>query len=292
MRRVISLLLAASALVPMHVARAGTLYRCEASGVVTYSGNRIGGASCRSMGNYHTDGQPMPKVAMPAATAQVAKIDTLPSGAPTINVPDAATRQAASARVGRRVSGQVYSYIRNGVRYVTSTPPRGYGGQGVQTIRYSFIERCFACDAAPSVNFGTLRLNRAAYSNEIAQASHAYGVDEAIVRAIIHAESAFNPRALSRVGAQGLMQLMPATARRFGVANAFDAGQNIQGGVQYLAWLLKRYDGDLSRVAAGYNAGEGAVDKYGGVPPYSETRLYVQRVRTLADRYRSGLAVN
>ena len=292
MRRVITLLLAAAAFVPMHSARAGTLYRCEANGVVTYTGSRIGGASCHAMGNYRTSARSMPKVAMPAAMAEVAKVDRLPSGAPTINVPDAQTRQAASARVGRRVSGQVYSYIRNGIRYVTSIPPRGSGGAHVQTIRYSFIERCFACDAAPSVDFGTLRLNRAAYSDEIARASRTYGVDESIVRAIIHAESAFNPRALSRVGAQGLMQLMPATARRFGVANAFDAAQNIQGGVQYLAWLLKRYNGDLSRVAAGYNAGEGAVDRYGGVPPYSETRLYVQRVRTLADRYRNNVAAN
>jgi len=86
------------------------------------------------------------------------------------------------------------------------------------------------------------------------------------------------------------MQLMPATARRFGVGNAFDAGQNISGGVQYLAWLLKRFNGDLTLAAAGYNAGEGAVDKYRGVPPYSETRRYVERVGVLADRYRGALA--
>ena len=109
-------------------------------------------------------------------------------------------------------------------------------------------------------------------------------------RAIIHAESSFNPRAVSRVGAQGLMQLMPATAERFGVSDAFDAGQNIRGGVQYLAWLLKRFDGNLTLAAAGYNAGEGAVDKYDGVPPYKETQRYVQRVGLLADRYRGNLA--
>ena len=82
---------------------------------------------------------------------------------------------------------------------------------------------------------------------------------------------------------------MPGTARRFGVMDAFNAGQNIRGGVQYLAWLLKRFNGNLSLAAAGYNAGEGAVDKYGGVPPYSETQRYVQRVAVLAERYRSGL---
>src|SRR3546814_20357289 len=77
---------------------------------------------------------------------------------------------------------------------------------------------------------------------------------------------------------------MPATAQRFGVGNPFDAGQNIQGGVKYLAWLLKRFNGDLTLAAAGYNAGEGAVDKYHGVPPYKETQRYVQRVGVLAER--------
>lgn len=92
------------------------------------------------------------------------------------------------------------------------------------------------------------------------------------------------------MGAQGLMQLMPATAARFGVSNAYDASQNIRGGVKYLAWLLKRFDGDLTLAAAGYNAGEGAVDKYDGVPPYKETQRYVQRVGVLAERYRGALA--
>jgi soluble lytic murein transglycosylase-like protein len=191
----------------------------------------------------------------------------------------------------RLVRGQIYSYIQDGVRHYTSKAPRGLGrAVAVRTIKYSFMETCYACGAKPGVNFGTLRLNNVAYQAEISAAARDYGVDEAIVRAIIHAESAFNPNALSRVGAQGLMQLMPATARRFGVGNAFDAGQNIRGGVQYLAFLLKRFNGDLTLTAAGYNAGEGAVDKYKGVPPYSETQRYVQRVGLLADRYRGALA--
>ena len=159
----------------------------------------------------------------------------------------------------------------------------------VRTINYSYLEKCYACGAMPGLNFRTLRLNTVAYQDEIRAAARQHGVDEAIVRAIIHAESAFNPRALSRVGAQGLMQLMPATASRFGVSNAFDAAQNIRGGVQYLAWLLKRFNGNLTLAAAGYNAGEGAVDKYGGVPPYGETQRYVQRVAVLAERYRGVL---
>ena len=138
--------------------------------------------------------------------------------------------------------------------------------------------------------FGNVRLNMDSYAAEVRAAANEFGVDEAIVRAIIHAESAFRANAVSHAGAQGLMQLIPATATRFGVSDAFDAGQNIRGGVQYLAWLLKRFDNDLTLAAAGYNAGEGAVDKYNGVPPYKETRRYVERVGMLADRYRGSLA--
>ncbi|MGM3213590.1 lytic transglycosylase domain-containing protein, partial [Klebsiella pneumoniae] len=100
---------------------------------------------------------------------------------------------------------------------------------------------CYACGVNPRVDFGTVRLNTTAFQSEITSAAREFGVDEAVVRAIIHAESAYNPTALSRAGAQGLMQLMPPTAARFGVSDSYDAGQNIRGGVQYLAWLLKRF---------------------------------------------------
>jgi soluble lytic murein transglycosylase-like protein len=197
----------------------------------------------------------------------------------------------ASYNAPRLIRGQVYAYVgKDGVRNYTSTRPRGVSASAMRTIKYSYMETCYACGAKPGVNFGTLRLNTAAYQAEIAAAAREHGVDEAIVRAIIHAESAYNPMALSRVGAQGLMQLMPATARRFGVSDSFNPQQNIQGGVKYLAWLLKRFNGNLTLAAAGYNAGEGAVDKYNGVPPYSETRRYVDRVGVLAERYRGNLA--
>src|SRR5690606_23577021 len=189
-------------------------------------------------------------------------------------------------------SGQVYAYIKAGVRHYTSRrPASGDGATAMRTISYSFVETCFACAAGDKVDFTNVRLNTSAYQAEVAAAAREYGVDEAVVRAVIHAESAFNPRALSRVGAQGLMQLMPATADRFGVSDAFDATQNIRGGVKYLAWLLERFDGNITLAAAGYNAGEGAVDRYDGVPPYRETRRYVERVGILADRYRQALAV-
>jgi soluble lytic murein transglycosylase-like protein len=103
-------------------------------------------------------------------------------------------------------------------------------------------------------------------------------VEPSLVHSVIKAESNYNPLALSPKGAQGLMQLIPSTARRFGVANSFNAQENIEGGVKYLKFLMDLYQNDYPRVIAAYNAGEGAVAKYGGIPPYSETLNYVMRV--------------
>jgi len=119
------------------------------------------------------------------------------------------------------------------------------------------------------------------YNHHIAAAAALHGVDTSLVRAIIQVESDFDHLARSSKGAQGLMQLMPDTARRFGVTNAYDPRQNIFGGVRYLRWLLDMFRGDVSLAAAGYNAGENAVLRYGGVPPYKETRGYVDKVQTL-----------
>lgn len=130
---------------------------------------------------------------------------------------------------------------------------------------------------------------RGEFDGHIADAARAFGVPLDLVRAIIQVESEYDSQAVSSKGAQGLMQLMPATAARFGVDDAFDPRQNIFGGVEYLAFLLDLFGGDVALAAAGYNAGEGAVDKYGGVPPYGETQRYVQRVGVLAERYRGVL---
>lgn len=105
-----------------------------------------------------------------------------------------------------------------------------------------------------------------------------FRVDPKLALTIIAVESNFDSYAVSRSAAMGLMQLIPQTARRFGVKNAFDAQQNIRGGLGYLRWLLAYYEGDVSLVAAAYNAGEGAVDRHRGVPPFDETREYVKRV--------------
>jgi soluble lytic murein transglycosylase-like protein len=116
------------------------------------------------------------------------------------------------------------------------------------------------------------------YMSEITEASNRYGIPERLVTAVIRAESGFNPRAVSRKGAQGLMQLMPATASTLGVRNSFDPRENIHGGVRHLRGLIDRFPGNLPFAIAAYNAGEKAVLASGGIPPYPETQDYVGKV--------------
>ena len=126
---------------------------------------------------------------------------------------------------------------------------------------------------------GAMAGRRDRYEHLITAAATRHGVDPNLVHAVIRAESAYRPRAESHAGARGLMQLMPATAKRFGVRDIWDPEQNIEGGVAYLRFLQHRFDGDIRLALAAYNAGEGAVAKYGNrIPPYRETRTYVKRV--------------
>lgn len=128
---------------------------------------------------------------------------------------------------------------------------------------------------------GWLRMtepSRSRYAAEIREISARHGVDPTLVESVIRAESAFNPTAVSRAGARGLMQLMPKTALALGVRDSFNPRENIDGGVRHLRYLLDRYPGNVALAVAAYNAGEGAVDSYRGIPPYAETQQYVQRV--------------
>jgi soluble lytic murein transglycosylase-like protein len=127
----------------------------------------------------------------------------------------------------------------------------------------------------------TRPVDRATLQEAVYRLSRENGVDPQFVDAVVRVESAYDPEAVSKRGALGLMQLMPDTARRLAVSDPFDPEQNIQGGIREVARLIDRYSGNLPLVLAAYNAGEGAVAKYSGIPPYSETRNYVTRVMTL-----------
>lgn len=176
-------------------------------------------------------------------------------------------------------SAQIYTYVdENGITVFTDRKP--------DMSRYQVHNLGCYGTCRTGVDWDSTPLKFGEFSEEIRAASDIFGVDAALVRAIMHAESWFEVDAVSRSGAEGLMQLMPATQTRFGVVDAFDPLDNITAGVAYLAWLLDEFDRDLTRVIAAYNAGENAVKRYRGVPPYDETREYVRRVNILYQRYR------
>jgi len=175
------------------------------------------------------------------------------------------------------VQAEYYLYqLPDGSRIITDRPkfdadhklvrksrtPTGLG-------RYAAGHNSF--NTAPAANY--LR-----FENIIHAVANQHKIDVALVKAVIHTESFFNPNATSRKGASGLMQLMPATAERYGVTDLYSPRQNIEGGVRYLRDLMTRYSQRIKLVLAAYNAGEAAVDRYQGIPPYPETRNYVKKV--------------
>lgn len=179
----------------------------------------------------------------------------------------------------------IYKFTdKHGVVNYTNVKPVGVAAKVIGT--YS----CPACKVNSRIDWTHTGLNISAFKDEISIAARLNEVDESMVRAIIHAESAYRTEALSPAGAQGLMQLMPGTAGMYGVDNAFDAGQNIAAGVKHLRMLLDMFDGDFELAAAGYNAGENAVLRYGGIPPYAETQVYVERVGILQKRYATEIS--
>lgn len=182
------------------------------------------------------------------------------------------------------VQADVYKWVdENGiVSFSNIAPPTN---QDYQVLKFP----CYASDPkCRSVSWEKVPLNTRAFRNEIEAAARFSAVEESLIRAIIHAESAYQPDAESPKGAQGLMQLMPATQQQLNVSDPFDPALNIDGGARHLSDLLIEFNGDVGLAAAAYNAGSGAVRKYGGVPPYAETREYVRRVRILYRRYRQA----
>lgn len=185
---------------------------------------------------------------------------------------------------GQAALAQVYKFTdEDGVTHYTSVKPEGL--TNVKVLKFP----CYASDPkCGQLDWEHIPLNRRAFDDEIRAAAEVFAVDDALIRAIIHAESAYQPDALSPKGAQGLMQLMPATQQELQVANVYDPIDNIEGGTRYLAGLLDEFNRDVELATAAYNAGPGAVHKHGGVPPYAETREYVRRVQILYRRYRSA----
>jgi len=166
-------------------------------------------------------------------------------------------------------SGQVRIVTRsNGTKLISN-----FGGQG-KTSSLAWLAK--------------QRNRRSPYDHIIERNADRFNVDPVLVRAVIQVESNFDPKCVSKKGARGLMQLIPETARRYGVRNIFDPEENIRGGVHYLADLLGMFNNDLSRALAAYNAGENAVLKYAGIPPYSETTTYVTRALTVYYGYPYG----
>lgn len=178
---------------------------------------------------------------------------------------------------------QVFQYkSAKGINSFSDIPPID---SNYQQIRVG----CFACNLNSLVNWHNTKLFLRHFNQTISQQAKLYKIDPALIRAIIHAESHFDPKALSKSGAKGLMQLMPATAKELGLINSYNAKQNIRAGSKHLARLIRKYGGNITLVSAAYNAGEGTVKKYQGVPPYPETKVYVERVKILHQRYLSEI---
>ena len=182
------------------------------------------------------------------------------------------------------VFADMYKFTdKDGIVHYTNVRPSGQ--KNVKTFSFP----CYASDIkCNQLDWENIPLNRSAFDVEIQAAAEVFAVDDALIRAIIHAESAYHPEALSPKGAQGLMQLMPATQKELQVVDVFDPISNIEGGTLYLSRLLDQFNQNVEFAAAAYNAGPGAVREYGGVPPYRETQEYVRRVKILYRRYRSA----
>ena len=178
---------------------------------------------------------------------------------------------------------EIYRYVdSNGTVHLTDRPPH----DGYQLIQINRKKTLMS-----RINFRDKEANRKRFSGKIAEVANQFQVPEALLHAVITIESVYDPNAISRAGAVGLMQLMPATARRYGVYNRRNPAANLTGGTRYLKDLLIRFDNNIELALAGYNAGETAVEKYGNqIPPYDETQEYVRKVLKLYSQLSPALS--
>lgn len=178
-------------------------------------------------------------------------------------------------------AGPIYVYNSDGViKFSTKPPPKGVTAKvfTAKSSKYSMYK-------TPSKGS---KLYAGRYKGIIDVEARRFRMDPALIQAVIHTESAFNPKAVSKKGAKGLMQLMPSNLKIYGVKDPFSPHQNIKAGTSLLAKLMKKYNGNIRLVLAAYNAGEGAVQKHKGIPPYQETRQYIPKVLSLFHRYRAN----
>jgi len=202
--------------------------------------------------------------------------------APARNTPHNAFAQALAQANAQNQT------LRNQIAVPGATAPAGaglpYAEQAGLPVDFQAIASRFMPAAAPAP---TALQVPGGFGSIVAQAARKYGVEPALIAAVMETESKFNPDAVSQAGARGLMQLMPATARGLGVTDASDPLQNVLGGTKLLGQLSEKYKGNLELTLAAYNAGSGAVDKHGGIPPYAETRKYVPLVLAAYERFRA-----
>ncbi|MEA5113818.1 MAG: lytic transglycosylase domain-containing protein [Geobacteraceae bacterium] len=187
-----------------------------------------------------------------------------------------------AASIPTSVQADIYKYEDDeGVVHFTDTPT---------DRRFKIFMRDLKKDRKLRTSFrlSALCRNSAEFDPIIASLCSEYGVDRSLVKAVIHAESGYNPNAVSPKGAKGLMQLMPKTAQGLKVSNSFDPKDNIRGGIKYLRFLLDTFKGDVTLTLAAYNAGLSRVSQYGGVPPYEETRNYISRVLSYQKTYQNN----
>lgn len=183
--------------------------------------------------------------------------------------------------------GGIYKYVEaDGTIVYTNVPPKGAQARQARRVEGDF--RPAPSPVAPAHITRRTSLSLAEFDSYVEQAAIRYKMPPALVRAVMHAESGFDPNAISIVGASGLMQLMPATAREMYVKDIFEPKDNIEGGVRYLRVLANEFEGDMVKMVAAYNAGPDAVKKFGGqVPPYPETQAYVRKVISLYFQYKT-----